>query len=119
PLGRQPPDLGVASRTEPPGELATDVQLEVGIAHQEGLGIGVGGDELDTAQTGVDHAVDGIDPATTHPYHFDDGEIVVLRRNGHVIPYPRPKVETVPTGELVPTIRSGEDLVKHCRHTAG
>ena len=115
-LGGQSTHLGVAAGAEAPGQLPSDVQLQIGIAHQQGLGIGVGGDEFDSPQSGLDHAVDGVDSATTHAHHFDDGEIIVLCRNGHVIPYPRPKVETVPTGELVTTIRSALYLVKHWRH---
>ena len=114
-LGGQPADLGIAAGAQTPGQLAADVELEIGIAHEQRLGVGVGGDELDAPQPGLDHAVDGVDAAAADADHLDDGEIVVLRRNGHVIPYPRPKVETVPTGELVPTIRSAEYLVKHGR----
>ena len=41
------PDLGIAPGAEAPGQLAPDVELQVGVAHQQRLGVGVGGDELD------------------------------------------------------------------------
>ena len=59
-----------------------DVELDVGVAHEQRLRIGVDGDELDALQTGVDHAVDGVDAATTDADDLDDGEIV-LRSAGH------------------------------------
>src|SRR5205085_11132514 len=52
-----------------------DVELDVGVAHRERLGIGVGGDELHAAQPGVDHAADGIGPAATHAHDLDDRQI--------------------------------------------
>ena len=102
---RESPDFGVASRTEPAGQLPTDVELQVRVAHQQRLRVGVRGDELDTPEPGFDHAVHRVHPAAADPYHLDHGEVIVLSRNGHAIPYPRPQVETVPTGELGSTIR--------------
>jgi hypothetical protein len=46
-LGRCPPDLRVAARAEAPRRLPTDVELQVGVAHQQCLRVGVHGDELD------------------------------------------------------------------------
>src|ERR1035437_11164919 len=97
------------------GELTTDVQLEIGVAHQECLRVGIGRDELDPPKTGVDHAIDGVYAATSNAYHLDDGEVIVMSRNGHVFPYPRQKVETFPTSEFDTTIRLVEYLVKHHR----
>jgi hypothetical protein len=77
-----PPDLGIAAGAEPAGEVATDVELHVGVAHQQRLGVGVDGDELDALQTGVDHPVDGVDAATADADDLDHGE-VVLGRAGH------------------------------------
>ena len=62
-LGGRAPDLGIAAGAEPAGEVATDVELDVGVAHQQRLGVGVDGDELDALQPGVDHPVDGVDAA--------------------------------------------------------
>ena len=49
-LGRLLSDLGVGAGTEAPGELAADVELDVGVAHQQRLRIGVHRDELDALQ---------------------------------------------------------------------
>ena len=59
-LGGAGADLGVAAGAEPSGQLAPDVQLDIGVAQQQGLGVGVDRDELDAAQADVDHAVDGV-----------------------------------------------------------
>ena len=84
-LGGGPPHFGVAPRAESPGELAADVELHVGIAHQQGLGVGVDGDELDALQAGVDHAVHRVDASAADADDLDDGD-VVLRSSGHVDP---------------------------------
>ena len=76
-LGGLPADLGIAAGAEAAGELATDVELHVGVAHQQRLGVGVDGDELDALQAGVDHAVDGVDAAAADADDLDDGEIVL------------------------------------------
>ena len=70
-------DLGVAAGAEAAGEVAADVELDVGVAHQQRLGVGVDGDELDALQPGVDHAVDGVDAAAADADDLDDGEIVL------------------------------------------
>src|ERR687898_300646 len=75
-------DLGVAAGSEAARQLTTDVELGVGVAHEQRLGVGVDGDELHALEAGVDHAVDGIDPAAPDPDHFDHGK-VVLRIAGH------------------------------------
>ena len=81
-LGGAAADLGIAAGAEPAGEVATDVELDVGVAHQQRLRVGVDGDELDALQPGVDHPVDGVDAATADADDLDDGEIV-LGRAGH------------------------------------
>ena len=50
---------------------------DVGVAHEQRLGVGVDGDEVDALQPGVDHPVDGIDTATADSDHLDDREIVL------------------------------------------
>ena len=81
-LGGVAADLGIAAGTEAAGEVAADVELDVGVAHEQRLRIGVDRDELDALQAGVDHAVHGIDTATADADHLDDGE-VVLGSAGH------------------------------------
>ncbi len=86
-LGRLAPDLGITPRTQAPGELATDVELEVGVAHEQRLGVGVGRDEFDVAQPRVDHAVDGVDSPSADPDHLDHCQVVPLGWHGrHELP---------------------------------
>ena len=59
-LGGLAADLGIGPGAEAAGELAADVELHVGVAHQQRLRVGVDGDELDALQPGVDHPVDGV-----------------------------------------------------------
>ena len=70
-LGGASADLGVGASAESAGQLASDVELDVGIADEQRLGIGVNGDELDAFEAAVDHAIDGIASATTHPDDLD------------------------------------------------
>ncbi len=76
-LGRVAADIGIAAGAEAPGEVATDVELDVGIAHEQRLRVGVHGDELDTFEAGVDHAVDGVDATAADADHLDDREIIL------------------------------------------
>ena len=59
-LGGLASHLGVRARAEPAGQLAAEVELHVGVAHEQRLRVGVDRDELDALQPGVDHAVDGV-----------------------------------------------------------
>ena len=72
-------DLGIRAGAEAARELASDVELDVGVAHQQRLGIGVDGDELDAAQAEFDHAVDGVDAAAADADDLDHCEIVLVR----------------------------------------
>ncbi len=65
-------DFRIATGTETTGEIPTDVQLDVGIRHEQGLGIGIDGDELNTLQAGVDHAVDRVATPAADADDFDD-----------------------------------------------
>ncbi len=69
--------LRIGAGAQPSGFLAADVELDIGIAHQQGLGIGVHRNELHAAQAGLDHPIDGVDTATTHANYFDDCEVVL------------------------------------------
>ena len=44
-LGRGPPDVRLCPGAESAGQLLPDVELDVGVGHQQRLGIGVDGDE--------------------------------------------------------------------------
>ena len=75
-LGRRAlSDVRVGAGAEALGQLVADVQLDVGVAHRERLGIGVAGDELDAAEAGVHHAVDRVGAAAADADDFDDCEI--------------------------------------------
>ena len=75
-LGRRAhADVRIGAGAEPLGELVADVELDVGVAHRERLGIGVAGDELDAPQARVDHAVDRVGAAAADADDFDDCEI--------------------------------------------
>ncbi len=52
------PTSGFAPAPRPLRRVVADVELDVGIAHRERLGVGVRGDELDPAQARVDHPAD-------------------------------------------------------------
>src|SRR4029079_16585028 len=67
----------VGSRTETTGQLATDVELDVGIAHQQGLRVRVHRNELDAAQTRLDHPVHRVAAATADADDLDDGQVVL------------------------------------------
>src|SRR2546423_1832771 len=70
-LGGQTADLGVGPGAEAPGQLTADVELHVGIAAEQRLGVGVDGDELDAFETGVDHAVHRVAPTAAHTDDLD------------------------------------------------
>ncbi len=76
-LGRPAADLGVGAGAQPPGELAPDVELDVGITHQQRLRVGVDGDELDALEPDLDHAVDGVDTAAADADDLDDRQVVL------------------------------------------
>ena len=85
-LGRLTTDFGIAAGAEAPRELTADVELDVGVAHEQRLRVGVDGDELDALQPRVDHAVDGVDATAADADDFDDREIV-LGSAEHRLPF--------------------------------
>ena len=70
---RLPADLGVGAGAEAAGELPADLHLDRRLALGERLQVGVGGDELDAAQVGGDHPVDGVAAAAADADHLDLG----------------------------------------------
>jgi hypothetical protein len=69
-------DHRVSAGSEPARQVPADVQLDVGIRHQQRLGVGVDRDELDAVQARVDHAVDGVHAAAADADDLDDGQVV-------------------------------------------
>ena len=76
-LGRLAPDIGIRTRAESPGELAADVELDVGVAHQQRLRVGIHRDEFHALETDLDHSVHGVDAAAANTDDLDDREVVV------------------------------------------
>ena len=76
-LGGLAADLGVGARAEAAGEFAADVELDVGVAHQQRLRVGVDRDELDALEPDLDHPVDGVDAAAADADDLDDREVVL------------------------------------------
>ncbi|CAH0327634.1 hypothetical protein SRABI128_06301 [Microbacterium sp. Bi128] len=77
-----PANFRVRASTESTGQLTPDVELDVGIAHQQCLGIGVDGDEFDAAKTDLDHAVDCVHATAADADDLDDGQVIL--RSCHV-----------------------------------
>ena len=82
-LGGLLADLGVRAGAEAAGQLAADVELDVGVAHQQCLRVGVDRDELDALQADLDHPVDGVDTAAADADDLDDRQVVL--RCCHVV----------------------------------
>ena len=78
-------DLGVGAGAEAAGELAADVELDVGVAHQQGLRVGVDRDELDALEPDLDHPVDGVDATSTDAHDLDDGQVVLRCCHGRCL----------------------------------
>src|SRR5690606_36336558 len=81
-LGGASADLRIGTGAESAGELASHVELDVGVAHQMRLSVGVDGAELDSAAPEFDHAVDGVDAATADADDLDHGEVVLVLAHG-------------------------------------
>jgi len=76
-FGGVAPDLGVGARTKASGSLASDVELHVGVAHQQSLRVGVDGDELHALEPCVDHAVHRVAAAAADADDLDHGQVVL------------------------------------------
>ena len=81
-LGRLAPDVGVGARTQAAGEIPPHVELDVGIAHQQRLCIGIDRDELDALEADFDHPVDGVHTTAADSDNLDHREVVL--RSSHV-----------------------------------
>ena len=71
-FGRPSPDIGIGAGAQSPGELTADIELDVGIAHEQRLRVSVDRDELDTPESLFDHAIDGVDAATADSDDLDN-----------------------------------------------
>ena len=59
-LGGVHADLGVGARAQPLRDGLAQLDAAVGLGERQVLGVGVGDDELDPFEAGVDHVVDGV-----------------------------------------------------------
>ena len=78
-LGGTLADVGIGAGAETTGGVTTDVELDVGVAHQQRLRVGVDRDELDALEADLDHPVHGVDAAAADADDLDHGEIVLDR----------------------------------------
>jgi hypothetical protein len=83
--GRVFSDLRVGACTQAARPLRPDVNLLIGLGHEQRLRIRVDGDELAAAKTGLDHAVDGVRAPTADADDLDHGQISA-RRISHCLP---------------------------------
>ena len=74
--GRRPTDLGVGAGSEATRDVVSDVDLHVGVAHQERLCVRVDADELHASKARVDHAVDGVRPTAADADDLDHCHVV-------------------------------------------
>ena len=65
-------DFGVGASAETACRVATDIELDIGVGHQQRLSVGVDRNKLDTSDPGVDHAVYSVYAATADANNFDD-----------------------------------------------
>src|SRR5262249_12459888 len=76
-LGCLAADLRVGAGAQATGQLATHVELDVGVAHQQRLRIRVHRDELDALEADLHLRVHGVDTATADTDDLDHREVVV------------------------------------------
>jgi hypothetical protein len=70
-------DVRVRAGAEPSGQFPADVELDIGVAHQQGLRVGIDRDELDALEPLFDHAIDGVNAAPADSDDLDDRQIVL------------------------------------------
>ena len=70
-LRRGAPDLGLRAGAEALGDLHAHLDDALGLGQGQRLRVGVGDDEVDALQAGLDHVVDGIAARAAHTEHGD------------------------------------------------
>ena len=71
-------DFGAGAGAQSIGELDAQLNLHGRARHAQRLQVGVGHDELDAFQAGIDHAVDCVATASTHADDLDLGVVAGL-----------------------------------------
>ena len=86
-FSRRRADVGLGAGAEAFGDMGAHLDAALGARAQQCLRIGVGDDELDAAQAGGDHVVDGVAARSAHTEHGDPrlelGEIWNLEIDRH------------------------------------
>ena len=72
-FGGRAADFRLRAGAEALGHLRAELDQPLGLRHGQRLGVGVGDDELDAAQAGGDHVVDGVAAAAADAEHGDAG----------------------------------------------
>src|SRR5437016_9650915 len=72
-LDRLAADLGPGARPEAARQLLPDLRLHIGLVVEQGLRVGVDGDEFDALQPLVDHAVQSVAAAAAYADDFHPG----------------------------------------------
>ena len=84
---RRRADVGLGAGAETFGDMDAHLDAALGARAQQSLRIGVGDHELDAAQAGGDHVVDGVAARSAHTKHGDPrlelGEIWNLEIDRH------------------------------------
>ena len=80
-LGGLLADLRIRAGAEAPRQLTADIEFHVGVAHEQGLRIGVHRDELDPLEPDLDHSVHGVHAAAADADNLDHCQIVLRSRH--------------------------------------
>src|SRR5262249_41845065 len=111
------PHSRVRAGPEPARRLRADVDLHVGLAHRERLGVGVHGHELDAREAGVDHAVDGVRAAAADADDLDHCQVVAGTFSHLDVARPQALVETGAVERLLRSAGYGRSLPLSMRKT--
>src|SRR5699024_1775758 len=76
-LGCLTADLWVGACAQSASQFTSNIQLDVGIAHEQSLSVGIDGDEFNALQTDFDHTIDCVYTATADSDDFNDREVVL------------------------------------------
>src|SRR5699024_2625771 len=76
-LGGLTADLWVGTCTEAAGQVTADVEFYFSRRHEQCLSVGVNSNELNTAQSDIDHSVDSVHAAAADTNNFDDGQVIL------------------------------------------
>ena len=102
-------DVRVRAGSETAREVVPDVELDVGVAHLERLGVRVDGDELDAGEPCIDHSVDGVRATAT--------DFTIIGASGNYEESYGGGVSTVATTLYNTTLLGGLDVIERGAHS--